>query len=195
MARDEIAVGAEQQIPRDALENPHIRLLGEVNDGMVAVLRDRLAELPDADPLVIEVCTVGGDAEAGRLLAQELRQLRESGRRVLFLGKTTVYSAGVTMMAAVPVEDRYLTRDTVLLIHCRRMDEQIHFQGPLKSCAQEARVQLSKIEAGLKLQDEGFRELVEGSGVSFEEITEKAEDNWYLDAEEALDRRLVAGLL
>lgn len=194
MARDEIDIGAAPMIPREALQNPHIRLLGETNEAMVAFLRDGIAKQP-ADPLVVEICTPGGDAEMGRLLAQELRDLQAKGRRVVFLGKTMVYSAGVTMMAAVPREDRYLTADTELLIHCRRMDEQIHFQGPLKACAQEARVQLAKIEAGLKLQDEGFRELVAGSGVSFEEVSEKAEDNWYLSAEDALQRGLVAGLL
>jgi hypothetical protein len=127
--------------------------------------------------------------------AMPRRELRAKGRQVLFLGKTTVYSAGVTMMAAFPVADRFLTADTQLLIHCRRMDEQVHFQGPLKSCAQQARVQLAKIEAGLQLQDEGFRELIEGSDIDFQEVSEKAADNWYLTAEEALARRLAAGIL
>lgn len=188
-------MGEAGQIPRDALMNPHIQLLGEVNEAMVAVLRDRIAALPDVDPLVVEVCTPGGDAEMGRLLAQELRALRARGRRVLFLGKTMVYSAGVTMMAAVPPKDRYLTADAVLLIHCRRMDEQVHFEGPLKSCAQQARVQLAKIEAGLELQDEGFRELIEGCDISFEEVSRKAQDNWYVPAGEAVKRGLVRGLL
>lgn len=195
MARDEMPLPGATAAPREALQNPHIRLLGEINAGMVAVLRDRIAELPDADPLVIEICTPGGDAEMGRLLAQELRELRAKGRRVVFLGKTMVYSAGVTMMAAVPPEDRYLTADAMLLIHCRRMDEQVHLQGPLKSCVVQARTELSKIEAGIRLEREGFEELIAGSDVSFEEVDEKAQHNWYVPAEEALQRRLVAGLL
>jgi len=195
MARDEIDIAAASAIPFAALANPQVRLLGQVSEGMVAVFRDQVAASAGEDPLAIELCTTGGDAEMGRLLAQEVRQLRQTGRRVVFLGKTTVYSAGVTMMAAFPVADRFLTRDAVLLIHCRRMDEQVHFEGPLKSCLIQAKVHVAKMEAGIELEREGFCELIEGSDVSFNEVTKKAVTNWYVPAQEALDRRLIAGLI
>ena len=188
-------MGEAGHVPREALMNPHIRLLGQVSEMTVAILRDRITQLQDIDPLVVEITTPGGDAEMGRLLAQEMRELRLRERRVLFLGKTMVYSAGVTMMAAVPVENRYLTADTMLLIHCRRMDETVHFQGPLKSVSIQAKTELAKSEAGIQLEREGFEELIQGSDVSFDEVCEKAQHNWYLTAEEALQRRLVAGLL
>jgi ATP-dependent protease ClpP protease subunit len=75
-----------------------------------------------------------------------LRQ--EHGRDVWFLGKTLVASAGVTVMAAFPKAKRWLTRDSALLIHGRRMVKDLHLEGPLGSCRRarsraDSRVHLS----------------------------------------------------
>ena len=58
---------------------------------------------------------------------------RLSNRRLVFVGKTAVYSAGCTFMAGFPRADRYLTADTVLLIHCRQASETISFDGPIRA--------------------------------------------------------------
>ena len=106
-----------------------------------------------------------------------------------------VYSAAVTVMGAFPREDRFLTGDATLLIHCRKLEKTLELEGPLPASAQRVRQLLSEIGNGLRLEAEGFARLIEGSGISLEEIQRKAADNWYLPAADALDRGLIAGLL
>lgn len=188
--------GEDEVLPA-ALFDPQIRLLGDIDKHLLESFQVQLKAVADtADPVVIEMTTLGGDAELSRRLALEVRLARRRmDRRLVFLGKTAVYSAGVTVMAAFPRKDRYITRDTVLLIHGRRMDKQVHFTGPLKANAQVAREVLAQIELGLELERDGFSELVEGADVALDEVIERAAHNWYVPAEEAFRRKLVAALV
>ena len=185
---------------------PAIRLFGKVDDDM---LRGFLAQLDAArgsdGPLLLELTTEGGDADIGRRIALEMRLLLESlgaaggaagARRVCFLGKTIVYSAGVTVMSAFPVADRYLARDASLLIHERKLDKTVHFFGPLRATLAVARDLVAEMENGRRLERDGFTDLVRGSGIELDELLRHAETaNWYLGADEALRRGLVAGLV
>ncbi len=180
---------------------PSVRLHGPITQD---TLRDFLAQLDAArggdGPLVVELTTEGGDADVGRRMALEIRLLRESlgpvGRRVCFLGKTIVYSAGITLMSAFPVADRFLTRDASLLIHERKMDKTVHFAGPLRATLAVARDLIAEMENGQRLEQAGFADLLRGSGIGMDELTRRTQTaNWYLDAGEALERRLVAGLV
>jgi ATP-dependent Clp protease, protease subunit len=114
---------------------------------------------------------------------------------VWFLGKTLVASAGVTMMAAFPRVKRWLTKDAALLIHGRRMTRDLHLEGPLGSCRRVLEEMIADIDHGLCLEECGFAELIEGSNVDAEEIARRAYGGWYLSAEQALSRGLVAGLI
>lgn len=177
---------------------PHIRLHGKVDEAM---LQSFLAQLDAArertGPLLLELTTTGGDADVGRRIALEVRLLRESrGEPVVFLGKTVVYSAGVTVMSAFPPADRYLTADAVLLIHERRMDKTIHFTGALRASLALARDVLAEIENGRMLERQGFEDLVRGSRVTIDEVVERVQTaNWYVPAAEAERLGLVAGLI
>lgn len=177
-------------------QSPQVRLHGPVGDETLDTL---LAELNTAErgegPIAIEVTTTGGDAEIGRRLALEIDLARRLGRRLVFVGKTAVFSAGATIMAGFPVADRYLTRDAVILVHCRKLEKTLALEGPLKANQQRVRQVLAEIENGLRVEREGFEAFVNGSDVSLEEVEEKAPFNWYIGAQEALDRRLVAGLV
>jgi ATP-dependent protease ClpP protease subunit len=177
------------------LARPQIRLHGEVDDAMLAAFLEAVAGAPDdGSPLVVELTTVGGDAEVGRRIASDVRQLREQGgRRVLFLGKAAVYSAGVTIMSAFPRADRWLARGTMLLIHCRKLDKTVTFQGSLQAERLKAEALMAEIDAGLRLQESDFQALIQGSSITLPELLERAEHNWYLDADEAVRRRLIAG--
>lgn len=185
------------EISTPALTSPQIRLLGDVNAAMVGTF---LAQLRDAEngqeDITIEVTTLGGDAEFGRRLVLEVDLARQRlGRRLMFLGKTAVYSAGMTLMSAFPVADRFVTRDTELLIHCRQLSLNVQVSGPLRGSLPEIKALERQIESGVRLEEDGFRRLIEGSDVGIDELLEKAICNWYLTAEEALERRLVAGIL
>ena len=185
-------------LPRELVLNPHIRLNGEINEGSIDQLRNQLdAVSDDVDPVAIELTTTGGDADAGRRLALEVRLVRErlGKRRLVMIGKTYVMSAGATVMAAFRRDDRYLTRETTLLIHCRHLKESVELPGPLSTNAQVLRAALAKAENGMAVEREDFAELVDGSDVTVDEINERASYNWYLTAEEALQRRLIAGLV
>ena len=107
-----------------------------------------LRQAGDGD-LAIEMTTLGGGADFARRIALEVKQAR--GRhpgRLLFLGKTVVYSAGTTVMAAFPREDRYLTADAVLMIHCRQMEEKIALSGPIRSSLPQLEAASGKSRSG-----------------------------------------------
>ena len=183
---------------RDRLHRlPDVRLFGPVND---ALLTTFLAAFGDAcirgiDP-VVELMTDGGVADVGYRISEEIRMAEESfGVKPIFLGKTSVFSAGVTIMSGFPPERRYLARNTTLLIHERRTDKQVHITGQIGASIQVARELIAELEAGLRVQNEGFAHLVRGTDVSYEECLERASTGWYVSAQEALDQRLVAGIL
>ena len=182
---------------RARLARPTVRLSGPVGHVMVASFFDQLLRILEIDgSILIELFTDGGDAEIGRRLAEEVRLLRrEHARDVWFLGKTLVASAGVTVMAAFPKDKRWLTLDAALLVHGRRMVKDLHLEGPLGSCRRVLEEMIADIDHGLRLEEQGFAELIDGANVDAEEIALRAYGGWYLSAEEALNRGLVAGLV
>lgn len=183
--------------PPELAETPSVSLHGAVDDGMLAVWLDALARArTGSGPLVVELSTTGGDAEIGRRMAEDIRLFRErTGRRALFLGRATVYSAGVTVMAGFPSTDRWLGKGAVLMIHGRQLQKRLRLDGPLRSERTRVKALLAEIDEGLRIERAGFEQLIEGSDVTLETLESKAEDAWYLTAQEALERRLVAGLV
>ena len=113
-----------------------------------------------------------------------------------FLGKAMVYSAGVMIMAAFPVARRYLSRDAVLLIHEWQIEKEIRFAGPLRVCAASAQDFLAELDVAHKLERQTFSELVHGTRLSLEQLSEQVtRADWYLLAEDAAQLELVAGLV
>ena len=193
MARSDDIAAEVRQLAR----TPQVRLLGTVSEAMLNVFQHQLAAAePGEGPIAVEITSMGGDADIGRRLALEVGLARERlNRRLVFVGKTAVYSAATTVMGGFPREDRYLTRDAVLLIHCRQLQRSLELSGPLGASRVRLNQILGEIEIGVQLQQEGYAALVEGSRVSLDEITAEAEAGWYVRAEEALARGLVAGLI
>ena len=182
----------------DCLRHPQISLLGEVLEEMVESFLSQLAEAEKGSgDIALQITTPGGDAELGRRLVLEVQDARRrlGSRRFMFLGKTQVYSAGVTLMSAFPCADRYLTRDAVLLIHCRQLEQTVEIDGPMRASLAKVEALRRQIEVGLTHEEENFRRLIEGSDIALDEVCSKAVNNWYMPASEALERRLVAGLI
>ncbi|WP_294095636.1 peptidase S14 [Sphingomonas sp.] len=178
------------------LGTPHISLSGTVDQAMYASFREQLAKAPREGPLVVSLSTLGGDPEVARLMGDELRLMRDyTGREMLFLGKVAVYSAGATFMASFPVDKRFLTRGTRLMLHERIIDKTIQVSGPLKSCVATLKATLHEIEESVRIEEEGFRAIVVGSRVSFEEVCQRAPSNWYIDALQARDLGLVLDVI
>ena len=178
------------------LSHPHVQLHGIVDEMMYARFKTQVAEAPVDGPLVVSLTTLGGDPEMARAMADDIRLLRDyTDRETLFLGKVAVYSAGATFMAAFPVEKRFLTRNTRLMIHERLMTSTIHLNGPLGTLAHVLKAKLHEIEDSINIQNEGFADLVRGSRVSLEELREKAPSNWYIGAEEARELGLVLDVI
>lgn len=147
-------------------------------------------------PLVMELSTSGGDADMGRRIAQEVRMWRDTGFDVYFLGKTFVFSAGVTIMSAFPATHRFLTADCELLIHERKMKKDIHLEGALRGCLTAVNDVLAEIESGQRLEREGFAQLVEGTRLSAQDVESKVYNkDWYLTAAQAVEAGLVAGVV
>jgi len=182
---------------RTLLFAPNISINGTIDEQTVSFFLGRLASVREqgAD-MIVELNTMGGDADAARRIALEVRLfIRHSGRQAYCVGKTAVYSAGVTILAAFPRTHRYLTEDAVLLIHERRITKSITLDGPMRSNLQIVREQLSLMETAEKLEKEGFGELVEGSRLSADDLFDRAKDNCYMMADEALEQGLVAEIL
>jgi len=175
---------------------PHVRLHGPVDDAMYDSFSRQLAACPADGPWVVTITTLGGDPEIARAMGDDIRLIREfQGRDILFLGKVAVYSAGATFMAAFPVEHRFLTRDTRLLLHERQITKTIELNGPLRMVVASLQAALNEVETSVRIEEEGFLDLVKGSQVSFDELHKKAPSNWYIDAEEARDRGLVLDII
>lgn len=175
---------------------PHIQLHGTVDDMMYARFKEQLAAVPAEGPIVVSLTTLGGDPEMARAMGDSIRLLRDyTGRETLFLGKVAVYSAGATFMSAFPVDKRFLTRNTRLMLHERQMNAAVDLKGPLTTLPAVLKAKLHEIEHSIMIQEEGFRAIVAGSRVDFETIREKAVANWYIDAEEARDLGLVLDVI
>jgi ATP-dependent protease ClpP protease subunit len=176
---------------------PDIRLFGHVSEQMLSEFFRQQSEVPQGKPVVFELSTSGGDADVGRRIAQELRwwQLKE-GREVFFLGKTYVFSAGVTIMSSIPCTHRYLTEDCELLIHERKMKKQIHLEGALRGCRSAIHDVLAEIDSGQRLERDGFRQLVQGTRLTLADVEQRVlERDWYLTAQQAKEVGLVADVL
>ncbi|MDB5407671.1 MAG: peptidase [Rhodospirillales bacterium] len=174
-----------------------IRLFGSIDDVVLRSFLDQLERAVGSEkPIVLELTTIGGDADVARRIALEMRLVRErKGRETRFVGKTVVYSAGVTIMSGFRPADRYVTHDARLLIHERRLDKNIHFSGPLLACIQRARELIGELENSLAIEKEGFADLIAGTKITNEQVVDRAKHNWYLTANEALDLGLIAGIL
>ena len=174
---------------------PDFRLLGTIDEGMLQRFIGDAAKLQGNGPVVVELSTAGGEADTARRFSQEIRTLARS-REVFILGKTYVYSAGITLLAAVPPSHRYLTRDTVLLIHERRIERSVQLTGGLRSAMAIAQDLVAELEIGHQLERRGFERFVEGSQLTADALVKRVmEKDWYMLAEEALSLRLVGGLV
>lgn len=183
--------------PSELAGMPTVSLHGPVDDDMLAVWLDALARVVGGSgPLVVELATVGGDAEVGRRMAEDVRLFRErTGRRALFLGRTTVYSAGVTLMAGFHRADRWLSRDAVLMIHGRKLQKTLELDGPLRFERPRVEALMAEIDEGLRIERAGFEQLIEDSDITLDELEKQTIGDWYLTAGQALERRLIAGLI
>lgn len=178
------------------LARPHIRLSGPVDQMMYTNFRQQLDACPAEGTLVVAITTLGGDPEIARTMADDIRLLEEhDGREILFLGKVAVYSAGATFMSAFPVERRFLTRRTRLMIHERKISKQINLDGPLRMVVASIKAALHEVEHSILIEEEGFRDIVKDSNVDFDDLREKAPSNWYIEAEEARDLGLVLDVI
>lgn len=175
---------------------PHIQLHGTVDGMMYTNFKQQLGNAPADGPLVVSITTLGGDPEMGRAMGDDIRLLRDyTGRETLFLGKVAVYSAGATFMSAFPVEKRFLTEGTRLMLHERGMQSILQLNGPLSTLPAILKAKLNEIEHSIIIQNEGFRDIVAGSQVTFETLEEKATSNWYIEAEQARDLGLVLDVI
>ena len=98
-------------------------------------------------------------------------------------------------MSFFSIENRYLTRGTRLMILERKLDKQLHINGPLTTCVATVTPALHEIEASIAIQNEGFENLILGSKVTMDEVLRRASGNWYIEANEAKSLGLVAEIL
>ncbi len=178
--------------PRD-FKMPGIVLSGTVDQAMYGTFREQLNRCPEEGLCVVELSTLGGDPEVARLMGEDVRFNSDvyPARRIVFLGKAAIYSAGTTFMSFFTRQNRYLTRGTRLMIHERLMSCSLQLNGPLTTCIASVQAKLNELQTSIAIQNEGFAELVRGSNLSLDEVVKRATSNWYIDAEEAVKLGLV----
>ncbi|MES2495819.1 MAG: ATP-dependent Clp protease proteolytic subunit [Pseudomonadota bacterium] len=182
-------------------QNPAILLSGTVDYDMYRDFRTKLEAALDANPssgrIHVELSTLGGDPEVARMMGEDIRFHSDlvPARRMVFLGKAAIYSAGTTFMSFFAIGNRYLTRGTRLMIHERKMSKSLRIEGPLTTCIAGVRATLHEIESSIAIQNEGFENLIGGSRVTIEEVLRKAPDNWYIEANEAIELGLVTAII
>ncbi|WCT72601.1 peptidase S14 [Sphingomonas naphthae] len=188
---------ATETLTAHDFKDPVILLSGGVDYEMYKSFRDQLAGAPAEGLIVVELSTLGGDPEVARMMGEDVRfhSELEPGRRIVFLGKAAIYSAGTTFMSFFAPENRYLTRGTRLMIHERKLSKQLAIDGPLTTCIATVKATLHEIEASIAIQNEGFENLIAGSRVTMDELLEKAPSNWYIEASEAQQLGLVAAVI
>ncbi|RYG19357.1 MAG: peptidase S14 [Caulobacteraceae bacterium] len=181
----------------EAFDTPRILLAGAVDYAMYDRFRDQLAAAPKTGLTVIELSTLGGDPEVARMMGEDVRFQSDinPSRRLVFLGKAAIYSAGATFMSFFATPNRYLTRGTRVMIHERKMDKELHVIGPLTTCVASVRAMLNELEHSIAIQNEGFENLVRGSSVTMEEVLKRAPANWYIEAQEAKALGLIAEVI
>ena len=180
-----------------AFHQPAISLSGIVDYAMYNNFRSQLCAAPEEGLVVIELSTLGGDPEVARMMGEDVRFQSElsRSRRFVFLGKAAIYSAGTTFMSFFAKSNRYLTRGTRLMVHERKMSTQLNIEGPLTTCLASVEATLNEISESIRIQNEGFNNLIQGSSVTIEEVLRRAPSNWYIEAQEAVELGLVEAVL
>ena len=178
-------------------ENPSILLSGSVDYAMYQDFRAKLDKSPKEGIVIVELSTLGGDPEVARMMGEDVRYHSDlyAERRFVFLGKAAIYSAGTTFMSFFVRENRYLTRGTRLMVHERQLTKTVELNGPLTRCIANVRAVLNEIESSIEIQEEGFRNLIAGSSVDFDEVRRRASENWYIEANDAVSLGLVSAVI
>jgi ATP-dependent protease ClpP protease subunit len=186
-----------ERLTPDRFRQPAILLSGTVDYQMYADFRRQLAAAPAEGLVAVELSTLGGDPEVARMMGEDIRFHSDidPARRIVFLGKAAIYSAGTTFMSFFARENRFLTRGARLMIHERKMSSTLQVQGPLTSCVATVKALLNEIDESIRIQNEGFESLVRGSRVTMEEVLRRAPSNWYIEAQEAKTLGLIEDVI
>src|ERR1700683_300754 len=144
----------EEVLQAGTFRAPAVLLSGSVDYEMYTRFREQLGRAPKNGIVAIELSTLGGDPEVARMMGEDVRYQSdlEPQRRFVFLGKAAIYSAGTTFMSFFAIQNRYLTRGTRLMIHERKLDKQLHINGPLTTCIATVTATLHEIEASIAIQ-------------------------------------------
>jgi hypothetical protein len=154
------------QLVAEDFRDPAIMLSGAVDYMMYQTFRNLLRSAPTKGLVIVELSTLGGDPEVARMMGEDVRYHSDLNpdRRIVFLGKAAIYSAGTTFMSFFARENRYLTRGTRLMIHERKLNRVLQIDGPLTSCVPTVKATLHEIEASIVIQNEGFELVHRGPG-------------------------------
>ena len=87
-----------------------------------------------------------------------------------FLGNSLMYSAGVTVMSGFPVNRRFITADTLLLIQEHKLKKSVEFNGALRGCLSLANKLIAQIEFDQMLERHGFMQLVAGGKLTVDDV-------------------------
>lgn len=74
------------------------------------------------------------------------------------------------------------------------MVKSLEINEPLTTCIATIEATLNEIKSSITIQNEGFANLIAGLQVNMDEVLKRAPSNWYIEAQEAFSRGLIAGI-
>ncbi|MGZ9098361.1 MAG: hypothetical protein ACXW3O_01540 [Brevundimonas sp.] len=106
-----------------------------------------------------------------------------------------IYSAGATIMGGFLCTERWLTRDAVVMVHGRKLSKCMNFDRSLRAERTGVEALLAQIDDGIRIERVELAKFIRASHVTLEEIEERTAGDWYIPADEALERGLIAGVI
>lgn len=184
----------------DLYDLPGMAVAGSINPDMAAGFHRRCVELQrqafeqDCDQVVVTMSTTGGWNVYARAFHEELRLLNKIVRVNLVVVGSCL-SGGVTVLMAVPMDQRFATRNSMFMVHQSQNDEAGIPDLPLPARQLIERERQAHRQGEQLEMDWVARQIATGCGIDLEEAVKLIDETSWLAANRALYIGLIGGIV
>lgn len=175
--------GEQDALSQKMLKTRTILLSGEINKELAekVIKQLLLLEADGDDPIKVFIDSPGGDADAGYAIYDMIRFIKPD---VFTVGMGLVASAGALVLLAAPVDKRIGLPNSHYLIH--------QPLSGIRGVATEIEIHAVELE---KLRVKINKLIAEETGVDEKKVSEDTDRDYWMNAEEALDYKLVSKVI
>jgi len=178
-------------------------LSGYTDDAMIKSFDTQLQKYTDEEknkeekdrrPICIFLTSSGGPNDSARGLCERIRLLGKLSDLTI-VGIGSVMSNGVNMLLTVSRDKRYITRDTVVMIHQTRGQYDVHLPGPFSANTEiinELNTNHKHCKADYVLM---CRKIASATGQDLSKIKSLVRTGHYMYGQEAVDQGFACALL